>query len=53
MIRLNAVTRLEFMQRFKHLMSEQVVIKAIEIVEEVLLIHLNIGRLSRCRLSVN
>ena len=38
MIRLNAVTRLEFMQRFKPLMSEQVAIKAIEIVEKVLLI---------------
>ena len=38
MIRLNAVTRLEFMQRFKPLMSEQVAIMAIEIVEEVILL---------------
>jgi hypothetical protein len=38
MIRLNAVTRLEFMQRFKPLMSEQVALKTIEIIEEVLLI---------------
>jgi len=40
MIRLNAVTHLEFMQRFKPLMSEQVAIKAIEIVEEIILLPL-------------
>jgi hypothetical protein len=38
MTKLNAVTHLELMQRFKPLMSKQVAIKAIEIVEEVLLI---------------
>ena len=38
MTRLNAVTRLDLMQRFKPLMSEQVALKTIEIIEEVILI---------------
>jgi hypothetical protein len=38
MIRLNAVTRLELMQRFKPLMSEQIALKTVAIVEEVILL---------------
>ena len=38
MIRINVVTRLEFMQCFKPLMSEQVTLKTIGIIEEVILI---------------
>jgi hypothetical protein len=38
MIRLNAVTRFELMQRFKPYMSEQNALKTIGIIEEVLLI---------------
>jgi hypothetical protein len=38
MTRLNAATRLEFMIRFKPIMSKQVALKTIGIIEEVLLI---------------
>ena len=38
MIKLNAATRLEFMTRFKPIMSEHVALKTIGIIEDVLLI---------------